>query len=293
MKINYTNSSRLLCVIGDPIGHSLSPLLQNTMLDVLNEDALYLAIPVRAGGLQDFVAAARTIGITGFNLTMPHKENILPMLSTMTPEATACQSVNTVRIRDGQLEGHSTDGMGFRRSIQTLGWDFPGNTVTILGAGGAAKSVAITAKNTGAKQVRVVNRTLSRGQALCRRESRMTAYPLSQLPQLLPDTDILINATPIGMTGTSQSAIPDLSGLPQNALCMDCIYAPPVTPFMQAARQCGHTTGNGMGMLVYQAIYAMEFFLDRKFSPKTIDILGKKLMDVSGMDILGKKIETL
>lgn len=287
MQVNYTNSARLMCVIGDPIGHSLSPLLQNTMLDYLKEDALYLAIPVKAGGLQDFVAAAKTIGITGFNLTMPHKEDILPMLSSLTPEAAACQSVNTVRIRDGQLEGHSTDGMGFRRSIQTLGWDFPGNTVTILGAGGAAKSVAITAKNAGAKQVRVVNRTLSRGQALCHGQPGMTAYSMSQLSQLLPDTDILINATPMGMAGTSVGSIPDLSSLAKHALCMDCIYAPPVTPFMQAATRHGHTAGNGMGMLVYQAIYAMEFFLDTQFPTELVDALGARLMEVSGIDFLG------
>ena len=105
MQIEYHNGTRLLCVIGDPIGHSLSPLLHNTMLRELHEDALYLAVPVPAGTVGEFVAAAKTIGIQGFNLTMPHKEDILPYLSEMTPEAMRCHSVNSVRIRDGKLEG--------------------------------------------------------------------------------------------------------------------------------------------------------------------------------------------
>lgn len=289
MKINYQNSSKLLCVIGDPVGHSLSPLLQNTMLEYLGEDAVYLAVPVKAGTVEAFVSAAKTIGIQGFNLTMPHKEDIIPLLSSMTPEAAACKSVNSVRIRDGKLEGHSTDGIGFRRSIQALGWDYPGKTVTILGAGGAAKSVALTASMAGAKQVHIVNRTLSRAEQLCQGRENMTPYSLDSLPELLPQTDILINATPIGMNGTTGGNIPDLTTLKKDALCMDCIYAPALTPFMQEAKKLGHTAGNGIGMLVYQAIYALEFFLDRSFDQQTITELGQKLMAVSGVDLFGEK----
>lgn len=289
MKINYQNSSKLLCVIGDPIGHSLSPLLQNTMLEYLGEDAVYLAVPVKAGTVRDFVSAAKTMGILGFNLTMPHKEDIIPLLSSMTPEAAACKSVNSVRIRDGKLEGHSTDGIGFRRSIQDLGWDYPGKTVTILGAGGAAKSVALTASMAGAKQVHVVNRTLARAEQLCSGHSNMAPHSLTQLPELLPQTDILINATPVGMNGTAGGTIPDLTPLKKDALCMDCIYAPAMTPFMQEAKKQGHVAGNGIGMLVYQAIYALEFFLDRSFDEETIGTLGKKLMKISGVDLFGEK----
>lgn len=289
MKINYQNSSKLLCVIGDPIGHSLSPLLQNTMLEYLGVDAVYLAVPVKAGTVRDFVSAAKTMGILGFNLTMPHKEDIIPLLSSMTPEAAACKSVNSVRIRDGKLEGHSTDGIGFRRSIQDLGWDYPEKTVTILGAGGAAKSVALTASMAGAKQVHVVNRTLARAEQLCSGQGNMFPHSLTQLPELLPQTDILINATPVGMNGTAGGSIPDLTPLKKDALCMDCIYAPAMTPFMQEAKKQGHIAGNGIGMLVYQAIFALEFFLNRSFDEKTIGILGKKLMEISGVDLFGEK----
>jgi shikimate dehydrogenase len=234
------------------------------------------------------VAAAKTLGLRGFNLTMPHKEDILPFLAERTPEAARCGSVNSVRLRDGKLEGHSTDGLGFRRSIADFGWDFPDKRVTLLGAGGAAKSIAMTAVDSGAAVVRVVNRTLSKAERLCAGEKTMEALPQTALEAVLPQTDILINTTPIGMAGVGGSGIPDLSALSPVALCMDCIYAPAMTPFMEEARKYGHPSGNGIGMLVYQAIFALEFFLDRSFSPETVDDLGKRLLKVSGVDPKGE-----
>lgn len=284
MKVEYKNSSRLLAVIGDPIAHSLSPLLQNTMLAELGQDALYLAIPVAAGTVGEFVAAAKTIGIRGFNLTMPHKEDILPYLSAMTEEASACGSVNSVRICDGKLEGHSTDGIGFRRSIQSLGWDFPGKHITVLGAGGAAKSIVMTAAASGAASVRVVNRTLSKAEALCKGHAVMSAHSLPELDSLLPTTDLLINTTPMGMHGVQGGTIPSLEALKPGAPAIDCIYAPALTPFMEEAKKYGHPAANGIGMLVYQAIYALEFFLNTHFDEETVAQLGEKLLAVSGIN---------
>ena len=287
MQIEYHNGTRLMCVIGDPIGHSLSPLLHNTMLQALGEDALYLAVPVPAGTVGEFVTAAKTIGIQGFNLTMPHKEDIIPYLSEMTPEAKRCASVNSVRIRDGKLEGHSTDGLGFRQSLTEFSRDFPGQTVTILGAGGAAKSIAMTAVDSGAEKVYIANRTLSRAQALCENEPNMEALSLEHLNDVLPQTDLLISTLPIGMSGVGGSDVPCLDTLKPGALCMDCIYSPAMTPFMEEARRTGHEAGNGIGMLIYQAIFAMEFFLDRPFSQNMVLHLGKIMQDACGVDPRG------
>lgn len=289
MQIEYHNGTKLLCVIGDPIGHSLSPLLHNAMLRELHEDALYLAIPVPAGTVGNFVSAAKTIGIQGFNLTMPHKEDILPYLSRMTPEAERCHSVNSVRIRDGRLEGHSTDGLGFRQSLQEFSRDFPGQTVTILGAGGAAKSIAMTAADGGAAKVFIANRTLSRAQQLCGNDPIMEALSLEQLDSVLPQTDLLISTLPVGMSGVGGSSVLCLDALKPDALCMDCIYAPAMTPFMEEARRTGHEAGNGIGMLIYQAIFALEFFLDRTFSQETVLHLGALLQDACGVDPRGNR----
>ena len=288
MQVEYHNGTGLLCVIGDPIGHSLSPLLQNTMLKELGEDYLYLALPVKAGTVEPFVSAAKAIGIRGFNLTMPHKEHILPYLSRMTPEAQHCGSVNTVRIIDGQLEGHSTDGLGFRKSLETFGRDFPGQTVTILGAGGAAKSIAMTAAECGAAKIYVANRTLLRAQQLCENEPTMEALPLEQLDSALPQTDLLISTLPVGMSGVGGSSVPYLGALKPDALCMDCIYAPATTPFMEEARRTGHEAGNGIGMLIYQAIFALEFFLNKTFPTETVSRLGALLQSACGVDPRGR-----
>jgi shikimate dehydrogenase len=287
MKVEYHNGTGLLAVIGDPIAHSLSPLLQNTMISYLGRDDLYLAVKVERNGLADFLQAAKTIGIQGFNLTMPHKETILPYLSDMTPEARRCGSVNSVRIRDGKLEGHSTDGLGFRRSLQDMGQDFPNQTVTILGAGGAAKSIAMTAVDAGA-EVHILNRTLSKAEALCAGESAMFAHPMGDAAAVLAATDILVNTTPVGMEGVDAAAqFSDLHALKPNALAMDCIYAPARTPFMAAAQALGHPVANGIGMLVYQAIYAYAFFRALDFDEETVTILGQKLLAASGVDPLG------
>lgn len=287
MQIEYHNGTKLLCVIGDPIGHSLSPLLHNTMLRELHEDALYLAVPVPGGTVGNFVSAAKTIGIQGFNLTMPHKEDILPYLSRMTPEAERCHSVNSVRIRDGRLEGHSTDGLGFHQSLAAFSRDFPGQTVTILGAGGAAKSIAMTAADSGAAKVYIANRTLSRAQQLCGNEPIMEALSLEQLDSVLPQTDLLISTLPVGMSGVGGSGVPCLDALKPGALCMDCIYSPAMTPFMEEARRTGHEAGNGIGMLIYQAIFALEFFLDRPFFQETVLHLGALLQSACGVDPRG------
>ena len=239
MLVEYRNGTGLLAVIGDPVAHSLSPLLQNTMIRELGRDDLYLAIPVKRGGLPAFIQAAETIGITGFNLTMPHKTDILPFLADMTHEARRAGSVNSVRIRGNRLEGHSTDGIGFRRALQDMGMDYPDQIVTILGAGGAARSIAMTAADSGARQVRIVNRTPEKAEELCAGEA------------------------------------------------MDCIYAPAMTPFMSEAKALGHPTANGIGMLVYQAIYAYAFFRDLDFEPETVSQLGALLLEASGVDPSG------
>ena len=279
MNVEYENGTGLLAVIGDPIAHSLSPLLQNTMIKALERDDLYLAFRVEKGGLPGFLAASETLGIDGFNLTMPHKEDILPFLDEISPEARRCGSVNTVRRRDGKLEGHSTDGMGFRRALQDMGLDFPGRNVTILGAGGAARSIAMAAVDGGAAKVTVANRTLARAEDICRGEANMEALDLARVEAVLPGTDVLINTTPIGMEGVEGAAAYGyLRALKAGAAAVDCIYAPAVTPFLKAAAELGHPTKNGLGMLIYQAIYAYGFFRELDFSAGTVTALGERLL---------------
>ena len=285
MQVEYRNSTGLLAVTGDPIAHSLSPLLQNTMIRTLGRDDLYLALRVERENLPEFLRAAKTIGIAGFNLTMPHKETVIPFLRELTPEARRAGSVNSVRVEAEGFYGHSTDGLGFRRSIRDQGYDFPGAAVTILGAGGAARSIAMTALDAGARQVRVVNRTLARAEALCAGEPNMAAFPWQDAEGLMGDTDILVNTTPVGMEGAGETGgFPFLRTLPREALAADCVYAPAMTPFMAAAGARGARAVNGIGMLVYQAIYAYAFFRKLSFSEEEVTRLGGILLKITEID---------
>ena len=278
MQVEYSNSTRLLAVIGDPVAHSLSPLLQNTMIRALDRDDLYVAVRVEKGGLPAFLDAAKTLAFRGFNLTMPHKVDVIPFLSAMTPEARKAGSVNSVRLRDGRWEGHSTDGLGFRRALEDRNWTFEDQVVTILGAGGAARSIAMTAADSGAKKVLVVNRTLEKAQALCAEDPVLEAVALEDAEDAAAQTDLLINTTPVGMEGTGQTgSFPFLAALKPDAPAADCVYAPPVTPFMAAAEALGHPTMNGLGMLIYQAIYAYAFFREETFDGDRVTALGALL----------------
>ena len=278
MQVEYRNSTRLLAVIGDPVAHSLSPLLQNTMIRSLGRDDLYVAVRVEKGGLPAFLEAAKTLSFRGFNLTMPHKVDVIPFLSAMTPEGEKAGSVNSVRLREGRLEGHSTDGLGFRRALEDRNWSFEGQVVTILGAGGAARSIAMTAADSGARKVLVVNRTLEKAEALCAGDPLLEAVPMDAAEAAMEITDLLVNTTPVGMEGTGQTgSFPFLTALKPGAPAADCVYAPPVTPFMAAAEVLGHPTMNGLGMLIYQAIYAYAFFREETFDPGTVTALGALL----------------
>lgn len=208
MQIEYHNGTRLLCVIGDPIGHSLSPLLHNTMLRELHEDAAVSGRSRARRNRRGIRHRRQNHRHSGLQPDHAPQGGYLPYLSEMTPEAKRCHSVNSVRIRDGSLEGHSTDGLGFRQSLKEFSRDFPGQTVTILGAGGAAKSIAMTAVDSGAEKVYIANRTLSRAQALCENEPNMEALSLEHLNDVLPQTGILISTLPIGMSGVGGARCP-------------------------------------------------------------------------------------
>ena len=285
MAKNYR--AELVGVFGDPVEGNPTGVMEEAGFAALGLNWRYLTLKVTPADFDAAIRSLRPLHFRGINLTMPHKEDILPYLSEMTPEAMRCHSVNSVRIRDGSLEGHSTDGLGFRQSLKEFSRDFPGQTVTILGAGGAAKSIAMTAVDSGAEKVYIANRTLSRAQALCENEPNMEALSLEHLNDVLPQTDILISTLPIGMSGVGGSQVPCLDALKPGALCMDCIYSPAMTPFMKEARRTGHEAGNGIGMLIYQAIFALEFFLDQRYSTETVQHLGKLLQSACGVDPRG------
>ncbi len=257
-----------LQVIGDPVLHSKSPVLHGAMLSALGLDAAYDARVVRRGELPDYLRWARNHGVAGFNATMPHKEDLLPLLDGIDPAARLTGAVNTVCLREGAWVGFNTDGAGALSALgEVLGFDPAGSTVTLLGAGGAAKAVALALAEAGAERVRVCNRTLERAVELCARHPRLTPAPFDPdtLERLCRGADLLVNCTSLGMEGCPRQfeGFSFLDALPPHGAVFDLIYHPAETELLAQARRRGLRAMNGLPMLVWQAVLALEHFLNR------------------------------
>ena len=251
-----------LCVIGDPVGHSLSPVIQQCMLRAAGLDWCYERCCVRRGELADFMAAARQGAYVGFNVTMPHKKTILPLLDELTAEARCCGAVNTVRMTAGRAIGHNTDAQGFVDSLRAADFAPEGKCVLLLGSGGAAQAVAAAVLRSGAAQVIVCARHREQAQRLkALYDDRVKLVPFTQetLFAYSGAVELLVNATPLGMAG--QEDFSDVSFLRQShALIYDLVYHPEETTLLHQAKQLHLATVGGMELLIHQAMLAFTFF---------------------------------
>ncbi len=265
-----------LQVIGDPVLHSKSPVIQGAMLGALGLDIQYTAHVVRRGELPDYLRRARENGVTGFNATMPHKEDLIPLLDEIDPAAKALGAANTVCLRNGKWVGFNTDGGGAVASLKNANMDPDGLTVALLGAGGAAKAVALALSQAGAERVFVCNRTLSRAEELCAHAppGRLSpaGFDIGTLCRMAAQSQLLVNCTNLGMAG-SPNQFEDFSfldALPDGAGVFDAIYHPAETQLLAQARRRGLRTLNGLPMLVNQAVLALEHFLNRPLDRKAM-----------------------
>lgn len=253
-----------LFVIGDPVAHSLSPLLHQAMIDQTGAAYRYDVRTVRPEELPAFVRWAKDGGCAGFNVTMPHKEAILPLLDEVDATAASCGAVNTVCIREGRAIGHNTDGTGFLDSLAGQGFYPQGRTVLLLGAGGAAKAVGHALAAAGAGRVIVCARRLERAAALAAQlpgcgEGIVLAQDAIQ--QAAAACDLLVNATPLGMAGSPAFARLDfLQAMPPHAVVYDLVYHPRRTALLEAAARQGLRAVGGIDLLIRQAVRAFTFF---------------------------------
>lgn len=253
-----------LFVIGDPVAHSLSPLLHQAMIDQTGAAYRYDVRTVRPEELPAFVRWAKDGGCAGFNVTMPHKEAILPLLDEVDATAASCGAVNTVCIREGRAIGHNTDGTGFLDSLAGQGFYPQGQTVLLLGAGGAAKAVGHALAAAGAGRVIVCARRLERAAALAAQlpgcgEGIVLAQDAIQ--QAASACDLLVNATPLGMAGSPAFARLDfLQAMPPHAVVYDLVYHPRRTALLEAAARQGLRAVGGIDLLIRQAVRAFTFF---------------------------------
>lgn len=260
-----------LAVIGDPIGHSLSPLLHNTMARELNLPYDYTARQVTVEQLPDWVQTVRREDWSGFNATMPHKLHLLDLVDEKTEEAVYFGAINTVRNDKGRLIGHNTDGDGFANMLAEHGLTFRNAHVAVLGAGGAAGAIIRKAVRDGAATVTVCNRTVEKARSLCMEHPDVLHAATLDVP-LPEDTNLLINTIPVG--GNVSGEV--LTNLRRDCAVIDILYAPPKTPLLLAAEERGMLAVNGLGMLIHQAILAFAFFTGASFDqPEMARILYK------------------
>ena len=245
-------------MIGDPIGHSLSPTIHNAAFAATGLDWVYVAFPTPPGSAPAAISSMRALGICGLSVTMPHKEAVLGELDELSPDAELLGAVNCVTRVGDRLVGDSTDGAGFLAGLHAdFEFDPYGARCVVLGAGGAARSVVLALARAGAASVQVVNRTRSRGEraaALAGGAGSVAAV------ECVDGADLVVNATPVGMAGAAQQdAVPcDASLLSRGQIVAELIYHPRRTPLMDAAQARGCRTSNGISMLVHQAAVAFE-----------------------------------
>ena len=282
MKIDgYT---RLAAVVANPIKHSISPFIHNQAFEATHTNGVYVAWEVEATDLAETVTNIRRYQMYGINLSMPYKEQVIPYLDQLSEEACLIGAVNTVVNRKGTLIGYNTDGKGFFKSLPSF--KISRKRMVLLGAGGAAKAILAQAILDGVSQIAVFVRSSSIEKTRPYLEEiqnatgfRVDLFALEDVQDLqdsITQADLLVNATSVGMDGSSQP-IPTSIVLPEKLMVADVIYQPFETQFLKWARNQGNQSINGLGMLLYQAAEAFELWTGKEMPTDQIwELLKQK-----------------
>jgi shikimate dehydrogenase len=260
--------TRLVGLIGWPVGHSLSPRMHNAAFDKLGLDWCCVPLPVAPERLGEAVKGLVALGFAGANVTAPHKEAVMAHLDEITPEVQAIGAVNTIVLREGRTIGYNTDWYGFLAALQENGFAPQGRRAVVLGAGGAARAVVYALAGAGSEVV-VFNRTQERAKALVEALSlsfpavSLSAIPLTMeaLIQRATEADLLVNATSVGTwPEVDQCPWPEDVAFPSHLTVFDLVYSPPQTKLLESAASVGASTVGGLGMLVHQGAGAFQLW---------------------------------
>ncbi|MBO9129568.1 shikimate dehydrogenase [Bacillus sp. 165] len=255
---------QLYGVIGNPIEHSMSPLIHNDAFVYLGINAYYHAFRIKEKDLGDAVKGFKAIGISGFNVTTPHKVEIMQYLDEVDELAKEIGAVNTVVSRDGKLIGYNTDGIGYVRSLQSISkGPLKEKNILVLGAGGAARAIFVTLASMGVKRVDIANRTKERAKELIRfynDEVNANAFSIQEAEAVQNLYDVIIHTTTVGMHPNTEESPFSLGHLKEDCIVSDIIYNPLETKLLRVGRQQGAITQNGVDMFVYQGALAFELW---------------------------------
>ncbi len=274
---------KILGIIGDPVSQSLSPLMHNAAMAHTGLPFIYMPFQVKPEELDVFFKSLAPRKIFGFNVTIPHKQAVIPYLDSLSREARLIGAVNTVMRKGKKLIGYNTDGAGFIRSLKKEEkYELANKHVLLLGAGGAARAIAVALGLEGAREVMIFNRTAKKAFDLSfelGKKFRKTVFNASPLDPPDPShwrlADLVINATSIGMKEFQNIQLP-LSQLPSKALVVDIVYRPLETPLLKKAKKRGLSIHPGWGMLLHQGMLSFELWTGKK---APYEVMKKALLE--------------
>jgi shikimate dehydrogenase len=268
--VTISGKTHVCAVIGDPIEHSLSPVIQNAAFNALNLDVVYTAFMVKSSEVINALAGIRALGILGLSVTMPHKEAVIPHLDWVDETAKCLNSVNTIHCKDGKLLGYSTDGIGALEALRKNGADPQGKRVLMLGAGGAARVIAYTLIEEVDELV-VLNRTVSVAKKLAEtikhkfgKKIIVNSLSPDVIGEKVSNSDILLNTTSVGMKPNIDQSLITPNCLRSDLTVMDIVYNPLETRLVKDAKTANAKVINGVEMLIYQGAAAFEIWTGHK-----------------------------
>lgn len=247
-------------VMGWPVAHSRSPRLHGYWLKHYNIDGSYVHLPVEPKDLAAALSRLNAEGFAGVNLTVPHKEAALTLVDEVSPQAARIGAINTIFVKNGKLAGTNTDAYGFMAALKAgaPAYDPKAGPAVVIGAGGAARAICFALQDAGCPDIRLVNRTPARAQALARDFGKpVVVHAWDSRNRSLDGAGLVVNCTTMGMTGQAPLDL-DLALLPASAVVNDIVYTPLETPLLAQARARGHVVVDGLGMLLYQAQAGFE-----------------------------------
>ena len=274
-------------LVGYPVSHSLSPIMQQAAFDALEVDACYVLWETPEDQLPEKINSLRSPTILGANITIPYKENVLHLVDACDPFAARIGAINTIVNRNGRLFGYNTDAPGFITALLELEdhpFECAGKNVVILGTGGAARAAVVGLVDKGVGGILLVGRTETQLQKILQDVEALTSNSTTLLkgalfgdPDVtasLPQTDLVVNATPIGLKPDDLTLLIDVNTLPTSAVVMDMIFNPPLTPLLRSAKAHGCQIMNGLSMLLYQGALAFELWTS---CPAPIQVMQRAL----------------
>ena len=267
--MQITGKTKILGIIGNPIEHSMSPVIQNRAIETLGLDYIYIPFPVETQDLETVLKGFQAVNLRGFNVTIPHKQNVIPLLNHITETAKMIGAVNTVWLTQTGWHGTNTDIDGFMAPLQQLDKDWSGVTPLVLGNGGASRAVIVGCSQLGCKQINVVGRNLAKLKAFenswieTNLSASISIYEWHSLNDLIAHSELIVNTTPIGMyPQVDASPFTDEQArlIQPKTIAYDLIYTPRPTLFLQQAQKQGAVIIDGAEMLVQQGAVGFKIW---------------------------------